>query len=186
MQEECSQHLFERTIVNIRPYMASRAPPPPHHGMLSSSPLAPGTLVLSAGPATPTPLLISHASKTPRKPTSNLPTSAPQLNLTICHFRLVWIDPCDNKTVLKDNHSPHSQSPTHQRRNPRRRSPRPPRRNPPCSHKHRLSHFRVLPHSAPPPRPTVHLLTPPTRTAIPTVPPTAYPTSTQPTATSCG
>jgi hypothetical protein len=45
MQEECSQRLFERTLVNIRPYLAKRAPPPPHHDMLSSLPLARNTLV---------------------------------------------------------------------------------------------------------------------------------------------
>ncbi len=45
MQEECSNCYFERTIVNIRPYRATRAPPPPHHDMLSASPLDPGTIV---------------------------------------------------------------------------------------------------------------------------------------------
>jgi hypothetical protein len=45
MQEECSQRYFERTLVNIRPYSASRASPPPHHDILSSSPLALGTIL---------------------------------------------------------------------------------------------------------------------------------------------
>ena len=45
MIEECSNRLFQRTIVNIRPFRASRAPPPPHHDMLSHAPLDPDTII---------------------------------------------------------------------------------------------------------------------------------------------
>jgi hypothetical protein len=45
MVEECSNRIFQRTLVNIRPFRASRTPPPPHHDMLSQSPLIAGTLV---------------------------------------------------------------------------------------------------------------------------------------------
>ena len=56
MQEECSNRYFERSLVNIRPYRATRAPPPPHHDMLSASPLDTGTLVAirrTSDPTTP-------------------------------------------------------------------------------------------------------------------------------------
>ncbi len=114
MQEERSQRYFERTIVNIRPYLASRAPPPPHHDMLSSAPLAPGTGTLVAirrtnDPATPFDL--ARITKTSETNThlAYLGTTTPNLRSAV--FRLVWIDPRDNKTVLKDtrparNHQP--------------------------------------------------------------------------------
>jgi hypothetical protein len=45
MQEDCSGQTFQRTIVNIRPFRATRSPPPPLHDMLSASPLDPGTII---------------------------------------------------------------------------------------------------------------------------------------------
>jgi hypothetical protein len=45
MIEECLNRLFQRTIVNIRPFRACRAPPAPHHDMLSHAPLDPDTII---------------------------------------------------------------------------------------------------------------------------------------------
>ena len=45
MSEDISNREFERTIVNIRPFRASRQPPAPHHDPLSQEPLTPGTLI---------------------------------------------------------------------------------------------------------------------------------------------
>jgi hypothetical protein len=112
MQEECSQRYFERTIVNIRPYSASRAPPPPHHDMLSSSPLALGTLLaIRRTSDLTTPFDLARIKTTSE---SNIQihypgTTNPTLRSAV--FRLVWIDPRDNKTALKDsrpvrNHQP--------------------------------------------------------------------------------
>jgi hypothetical protein len=103
VQEECSNRYFERTIVNIRPYRAIRAPPPPHHDMLSASPLDPGTLVAirrDNNPSTPFDLArIQHSAET----TTHLHyLGTTNSTLRSAAFKLVWIDPQDNKTVLKD------------------------------------------------------------------------------------
>ncbi len=112
MVEERSNRTFQRTLVNIRPYRASRAQPPPHHDMLSLAPLQPGTIVAVrrtedlAAPfdlARITLTTETHASLT------YLGTTNPSLRNAI--FKLVWIDPADNRTVLKDsrparNHTP--------------------------------------------------------------------------------
>ena len=112
MQEECSQRFFERTLVNIRPYLATRAPPPPHHDMLSSSPLARDTLVAirrTSDPDTPFDLARITSTSETHVTITYLGTTNPTLRSAV--FRLVWIDPRDNKTVLKDtrparNHQP--------------------------------------------------------------------------------
>jgi hypothetical protein len=113
MVEECSNCTFQRTLVNIRPFRASRTPPPPHHDMLSLAPPDPGTIVVvrrTEDPHAPFDLLArilltteTHASL------AYLGTTNPSLRIAV--FRLVWIDPTDNRTVLKDSRvrsQPHS------------------------------------------------------------------------------
>jgi hypothetical protein len=112
MQEECSNRIFERTIVNIRPYLATRAPPPPHHDMLSSYPLTPGTLIAvrrTSDSTTPFDLARVKAATETILHLAYLGTTNPTLRSAT--FKRVWIDPRDNKTVLKDtrparNHQP--------------------------------------------------------------------------------
>ncbi len=112
MQEECSQRYFERTIVNIRSYSASRAPPPPHHDMLSSSQLVLGTLFAirrTSDLTKPFDLARIQATSETNIQIYYLGTTNPTLRSAV--FRFVWIDPRDNKTVLKDarparNHQP--------------------------------------------------------------------------------
>jgi hypothetical protein len=103
MKEECSNCFFERTIVNIRPYLASRSPPPPHHDMLSTAPLGPGTLIAIRRTSDPTTLFdlarITHSTET-NTHIAYLGTT--NTNLRSTPFKSVWIDPRDNKTVLKD------------------------------------------------------------------------------------
>jgi transposase InsO family protein len=103
MKEECSNRIFERTLVNIRPYKATRSPPPPHHDMLSASPLAPGTIIAirrNNDPTTPFDLARITTSTETHTHLAYLGTTNP--NLRIACFKSVWIDPRDNKTVLKD------------------------------------------------------------------------------------
>ena len=103
MQEECSNRFFERTLVNIRPYRASRAPPPPHHDMLSASPLDPGTLVAIRRTSDPTSRFDLARITTTTETHVNLAylgTTNPSLRKAV--FKLVWIDPADDKTILKD------------------------------------------------------------------------------------
>jgi hypothetical protein len=104
MIEDCSGRTFQRTIVNIRPFRATRSPPPPHHDMLSASPLDPGTIIAvrrSDDPADSfdlarlTLLTESHVT------IDYLGTTNP--NLRNATFKLVWIDPSDNRTVLKNS-----------------------------------------------------------------------------------
>jgi transposase InsO family protein len=112
MKEECSHRVFERTLVNIRPYKATRSPPPPHHDMLSTSPLAPGTIIAirrNNDPTTPFDLARITTSTETHTHLAYLGTTNP--NLRLASFKAVWIDPRDNKTVLKDtrparNHQP--------------------------------------------------------------------------------
>jgi hypothetical protein len=103
MQEECSNRLFERTLVNIRPYRATRAPPPPHHDMLSASPLDSGTLVAirrTSDPTTPFDLALVTDTTETHVHLAYLGTTNPNLRKAV--FKRVWIDPVDNKTVLTD------------------------------------------------------------------------------------
>jgi hypothetical protein len=103
VQEECSNRYFERTIVNTRPYRAIRAPPPPHHDMLSASPLDPGTIVAlrrDNDPSTPFDLArIQHSAEI----TTYLHyLGTTNSTLRSASFKLVRIDPKGHKTVLKD------------------------------------------------------------------------------------
>jgi hypothetical protein len=103
MQEECSNRFFERTLVNIRPYIASRTPPPPHHDMLSSSPLNPGTLVAIRRTSDPTsPFDLARLTTTTETHVHLAYLGTTNHNLRTAVFKLVWIDPADNKTLLKD------------------------------------------------------------------------------------
>ena len=104
MSEECSNRIFQRTIVNIRPYRATRAPPPPHHDMLSASPLDPGTLVAIRRTNDPTsPFDLARVTTTTETHVNLAYLGTTNSNLRKAVFKLVWIDPVDNKTVLTDN-----------------------------------------------------------------------------------
>jgi hypothetical protein len=45
MTEDCSDRVFQRTLVNTRPCRATRDAPPPHHDLFSNEPLAIGHLI---------------------------------------------------------------------------------------------------------------------------------------------
>jgi hypothetical protein len=45
VEEECSGRKFQRTIINIRPFRASKAPPSPHHDLVSAAALLPNTII---------------------------------------------------------------------------------------------------------------------------------------------
>ena len=93
----------------MRPYRASAAVPPPHHDMLSTLALAPGTLVAVRD----TPTSAFHLARLTALTESNaslhyLGTTNANFNRAV--FKLLWLSP-DNKTVLKDtrparNHAP--------------------------------------------------------------------------------
>jgi hypothetical protein len=103
MQEECSNRYFERTLVNIRPYSASRSPPPPHHDMLSTAPLGPGTIIaIRRNNDLTTPFDLARITTSTETNTHIAYFGTTHTNLRSAPFKLVWIDPRDNKTVLKD------------------------------------------------------------------------------------
>jgi transposase InsO family protein len=112
MVEECSNRTFQRTLVNIRPYRASRAPPPPHHDMLSRAPLDPGTIVAVRRTEDLTaPFDLARILLTTETHASLTYLGTTNASLRNAVFKLVWIDPADNRTVLKDsrparNHTP--------------------------------------------------------------------------------
>jgi hypothetical protein len=102
MQEECSGRLFQRTLVNIRPFRATRSPPPPHHDLPSASPLEPGTIIVvrcSENPTDSFDLARLILSTDTHITIAYLGTTNP--NLRNATFKHVWIDPADNRTVLK-------------------------------------------------------------------------------------
>jgi len=102
MTEECSGRLFQRTLVNIRPFRASRSPPPPHHDLLSTVPLQPGTVIAvrrSDDLADSFDLARLTLSTETHITIAYLGTTNP--NLRNATFKHVWIDPADNRTVLK-------------------------------------------------------------------------------------
>ena len=109
MTEDCSGRTFQRTIINIRPFRATKTPPPPHHDLVSSAALLPSTIIAVRD----TPDSAFHLAKVLHLTETLLSihylgtTSRP---LDTAVFRLVWIAP-DGRTVLKDtrparNHSP--------------------------------------------------------------------------------
>jgi transposase InsO family protein len=98
--EECSGRTFQRTVINMRPFRASKDPPPPHHDLLSQAALHPGTIVAVRD----TPGSLFHLAKVLSSDENQLRlhylgTTTPTLDTAA--FRLVWIAP-DGKTVLKD------------------------------------------------------------------------------------
>jgi hypothetical protein len=109
VQEECSQRFFERSIINMRPYRATSAPPPPHHDLLSTMALTTGTLVAVRD----SPTSAFHLARITALTEANtslhyLGTTNPRIARAV--FKLLWLSP-DNKTVLKDtrparNHHP--------------------------------------------------------------------------------
>jgi hypothetical protein len=109
VQEECSKRFFERSIINMRPYRATSAPPPPHHDLLSTMALTTGTLVAVRD----SPTSAFHLARITALTEANtslhyLGTTNPRIQRAV--FKLLWLSP-DNKTVLKDtrparNHHP--------------------------------------------------------------------------------
>jgi hypothetical protein len=109
VEEEGSGRTFQRTIINIRPFRATKTPPPPHHDLVSSAALLPSTIIAVRD----TPDSAFHLAKVLQLTeillsVHYLGTTSRPLDTAV--FRLVWIAP-DGRTVLKDtrparNHSP--------------------------------------------------------------------------------
>jgi hypothetical protein len=109
VQEECSKRFFERSIINMRPFRATSAPPPPHHDLLSTMALTTGTLVAVRD----SPTSAFHLARITALTEANtslhyLGTTNPRIERAV--FKLLWLSP-NNKTVLKDtrparNHHP--------------------------------------------------------------------------------
>jgi hypothetical protein len=100
MEEECSGRKFQRSIINTRPFRASKNPPPPHHDLVSHAALHPGTIIAVRD----TPTSLYHLAKVTKVNESHLSvhylgTTNPQMDTAV--FRLLWLAP-DNRTVLKD------------------------------------------------------------------------------------
>ena len=100
MVEECSGRKFQRTIINTRPFRATKNPPPPHHDLVSEAALHPGTILAIRD----TPTSPFHLAKVKKVTESHLSvhylgTTNPHLDTAV--FRLLWLAP-DNRTVLKD------------------------------------------------------------------------------------
>jgi hypothetical protein len=101
MQEECSGRKFQRTIINIRPFRASKNPPPPHHDLISAAALYPKTFIAVRDTPTSSFHLASILNITETQLSIHyLGTTTPTLDTAV--FRLVWIAP-DGRTVLKDS-----------------------------------------------------------------------------------
>jgi hypothetical protein len=101
MKEESSGRIFQRSIINTRPFRATSNPPAPHHDLISSAALHPGTIVAVRD----TPSSPFHLAKVTRITEALLSihylgTTAPALDSAI--FRLLWLAP-DSRTVLKDS-----------------------------------------------------------------------------------
>ncbi len=93
--------LLQRTIINTRPFRSSKNPPAPHHDLVSSAALQPGTLI--AVRDTPTsPFHIAQVTKITEALFSihYLGTTTPTMDSAV--FRLLWIAP-DSRTVMKDS-----------------------------------------------------------------------------------
>ena len=100
MVEECSKRTFQRTIVNIRPFRATKDPPPPHHDLLSSPQLVLSTIVAVRD----TPHSQFHLAKVLSNTETHmslhyLGTTNSSLDAAV--FRLMWTAP-DQRTVLRD------------------------------------------------------------------------------------
>jgi hypothetical protein len=106
MQEDCSGRTFQRSIINIRPFRASKAPLPPHHDLISAAALYPTTNIAVRDSPTST----FHLAKVlqideTRLSVHYLGTTSPTLDTAV--FRLVWIAP-NGRTVLKDTRPAHN------------------------------------------------------------------------------
>ncbi len=109
VQEECSKRFFARSIINMRPFRATSAPPPPHHDLLSAMALTTGTLVAVRD----SPDSAFHLARITALTETNaslhyLGTTNNRFDRAV--FKFLWLSP-DNKTVLKDtrparNHTP--------------------------------------------------------------------------------
>jgi transposase InsO family protein len=100
MVEECSKRTFQRTIVNIRPFRATKDPPPPHHDLLSSAQLVHGTIVAVRD----TPHSPFHLAKVLSNTENHLSLhylGTTNSSLDAAVFRLLWTAP-DQRTVLRD------------------------------------------------------------------------------------
>ena len=101
MVEDCSGRTFQRSIINIRPFRASRSPPPPHHDLIAVAALHPQTIIAVRDTPDSSFHLASVSQITETHLTIHyLGTTTPTLDTAI--FRLVWIAP-DGRTVLKDS-----------------------------------------------------------------------------------
>jgi len=100
MVEECSKRTFQRTIINIRPFRATKDPPPPHHDLLSSAQIVPGTIVAVRD----TPHSPYHLAKVLDNTENHLSLhylGTTNSSIDAAVFRLLWIAP-DQRTVLRD------------------------------------------------------------------------------------
>ena len=100
MEEECSGRKFQRTVINTRPFRASKNPPPPHHGLISTAALPPGAVIAVRDTSTSR----FHLAKV-KKITESLLSihylGTTNATLDSAVFRLLWLAP-DNRTVMKD------------------------------------------------------------------------------------
>jgi hypothetical protein len=98
MEEECSGRKFQRTIINIRPFRATKNPPPPHHDLVSAAALHANTIVAVRD----TPDSAFHLAKVLHLNENHLSlhylgTTTPRLDTAT--FRLVWLAPDDSLAV---------------------------------------------------------------------------------------
>jgi hypothetical protein len=100
MEEDGTGRTFQRTIVNIRPFRATKDPPPPHHDLLSSAQLVPGTIVaVRDNPQSKFHLAKVLATTENHLSLHYLGTTNSSLDAAV--FRLMWTAP-DQRTVLRD------------------------------------------------------------------------------------
>jgi hypothetical protein len=100
MEEDGSGRKFQRTIVNIRPFRATKDPPPPHHDLLSSAQLVPDTILAVRD----TPHSKFHLAKVLSTTENHLSLhylGTTNSSLDAAVFRLMWTAP-DQRTVLRD------------------------------------------------------------------------------------
>jgi hypothetical protein len=100
MEEECSKRTFQRSMINIRPFRATNAPPPPHHDLLSSAQFTTGTIIAVRG----NPTSRFHIAKVIANTETHLSlhylgTTTSSIDTAV--FRLMWTAP-DQRTVLRD------------------------------------------------------------------------------------
>jgi hypothetical protein len=100
MEEDRSGRTFQRTIINIRPFRATKHPPPPHHDLVSAAALHANTTIAVRDTSDSA----FHLAKVLHLDENHLSlhylgTTTPHLNTAV--FRLVWLAP-DGRTVLKD------------------------------------------------------------------------------------